>query len=103
MELQSVPFGDDATGIGPWLDPLLPATAQMLLRSVEIQAEDLEEEELRHVLLATWGGWMVEREVVRQHLAAMEIELEVAYPEGFLPHDILRSDGLIDEDEEEEG
>ena len=104
MELQSRPFGDDATGVGPWLDELLPATAQLLLRSAELQAQELEEDELRHVLLATWRGWLVEREVVRQHLEAIGVELEVAYPEGFLPFDVLLSDGLIemeDEDEEE--
>ena len=103
MELQSVPFGDDAVGVGPWLDELLPATAQLLLRSVELQLEDLDEEQLRHVLMATWRGWLVEREVVRQHLEVMDIHLEVAYPEGFLPHEVLLSDGLIDEDDEEEG
>lgn len=104
MELQSVPFGDDATGVGPWLDELLPPTAQLLLRSVELQIDELDEEELRHVLMATWRGWLVEREVVRQHLEAMDIQLEVAYPEGFLPFDVLLNDGLIDtaECEEEE-
>lgn len=102
MELQSVPFGDDAVGVGPWLDELLPATAQLLLRSVELQLEDLDEEQLRHVLMATWRGWLVEREVVRQHLEVMDIHLEVAYPEGFLPYEVLLSDGLIEDDDEGE-
>jgi hypothetical protein len=85
------------------MDELLPPTAQLLLRSAALQADHLDEHELRHVLLAAWRGWLVEREVVRQHLSALGVDLQVAYPEGFLPFEVLLSDGLIDDEEDADG
>jgi len=77
--------------VGPWVDQSLTPTAQLMLRQVELEAEGLTADQLRLCLLATWRGWMVERQVVIGAMAELAIDLQVEFPTGFAPLDILKS------------
>lgn len=80
---------EGTTCVGPWIDEMLPVRSQLQLRQVAIQAGEMNARELRECLMATWRGWLMEREVVRGAMLEVQVDLQVEFPEGFLPREIL--------------
>ncbi len=78
--------------VGPWVDEQLPVTAQLMLRRVKLEAEQLDAAALRTVLMATWRGWLVERQVVQGAISELGIQLEVELPSGFSPLEVLEAE-----------
>jgi len=84
---------DQTQAVGPWVDSQLPVTAQLMLRRVALEAQDLTADQLRCCLMATWRGWMCERHVVQEALLELEVDLQVEFPSGFSPLDVLDEEG----------
>lgn len=60
-----------------------------MLRRVELEAAQLDAAQLRLALQAAWHGWMAERQVVQHAMAGLGIDLEVNFPRGFSPLEVL--------------
>lgn len=83
--------------VGPWVDEQLGPCSQLLLARVALELEELEAPELRAYAMAVWRGWLTERQVVRETLLEMGVDLSVELPEGFSPLEVR----WCEEDEEE--
>lgn len=80
---------DGVLGVGPWVDEHLGPASQLLLQLVQRQAEGLSAEELHICLIATWRGWLAERQVVREIMQSLDVDLEVSLPVGLQPRAVL--------------
>ena len=73
-------------------DRRLPLEAQLRLRQIELQVEQLNAEQLRDCVVAAWGGWLLERHQVRLALDSAGIDLLIKAT-GYTPFEICRIDG----------
>jgi hypothetical protein len=73
-------------------DRRLPLEAQLRLRQIELQAEQLDIEQLRECLIAAWGGWLLERHQVRRSLEYAGIDLAIKAT-GYTPFEVCQIDG----------
>jgi hypothetical protein len=73
-------------------DRRLPLEAQLRLRQIELQVEQLNAEQLRDCVVAAWGGWLLERHQVRCALDSAGIDLLIKAT-GYTPFEVCRIDG----------
>jgi len=73
-------------------DRRLPLEAQLRLRQIELQVEQLNAEQLRDCVVAAWGGWLLERHQVRLALDSAGIDLLIKAT-GYTPFEVCRIDG----------
>jgi hypothetical protein len=69
-----------------------PLEAQLRLRQVELQAEQLNAEQLRDCVVAAWGGWLLERHRVSRALECAGIDLQIK-ASGYTPFEVCGIDG----------
>lgn len=66
----------------------LPLEAQLRLKQVELQSQQLQADELRACLIATHYGWLSERQRLLQLMADHGIDVFIRHS-GYLPDELL--------------
>ena len=69
-------------------DNRIPLEAQLKLRVVEMQSEQLDAEQLRECLLAAWSGWLLERHLINRVLDSCEISVDLKV-KGYTPAELF--------------
>ena len=60
---------------------------QFKLQQIAMESRDLSADELRHCLLAAWGGWMLERQMINNALEAIEVSIDTRV-HGYTPAEL---------------
>lgn len=70
-------------------DRRLPLEAQLRLRQIELQVEQLDAEQLRDCVVGAWAGWLLERHQVQRALEGVGVEMMIRAT-GYTPFEICR-------------
>jgi hypothetical protein len=73
-------------------DNRLPLEAQARLRQIELQAAQLNDQQLRESLLAAWHGWQLERTLLLRAIASLGAEVQMNV-RGYTPFEVAGLDG----------